>query len=134
MSQVAQQSAPAKASKTHARRQRVEQRVKDFEWTWTNAVTFSVAIFFFLFISTSVIPSFWLYYANAVLRWDGSSVQPLVPGVHLSGFWLTEIRDAIAMGLATVPIIIVIVVTALMQNWRRRLRGQTDARPTGGYR
>ena len=134
MSQVAQVSAPANGSKSHARRQLVEQRVKDFEWTWTNAVTFSVAMFFFLVVSTSIIPSFWLYFADQVLRWNGAGVQPLVPGVHLTGTALKLIRDAVAMGLATGPMITVIVATAIMQNWRRRLRGQTDARPTGGYR
>jgi hypothetical protein len=39
------------------------------------------------------------------------------------------------MGLVTVPIIGILVVAAIMQNWRRKLRGQAgDVRPTGGYR
>ena len=38
------------------------------------------------------------------------------------------------MGLATGPIITVLIVASILQNWRRKLRGQTDSRPTGGYR
>ena len=45
------------------------------------------------------------------------------------------LRDAIAMGLTTMPVVIVLVVAGVLQNWRRRLRGQSgDVRPTGGYR
>jgi hypothetical protein len=48
---------------------------------------------------------------------------------------LKELRDAIAMGQATTPIIVILVVAAVVQNWRRKLRGQSgDVRPTGGYR
>jgi hypothetical protein len=53
----------------------------------------------------------------------------------VQGFWLKELRDAIAMGIASGPLITVLVLTPVMQNWRRKLRGaQSDARPTGGYR
>ena len=39
------------------------------------------------------------------------------------------------MGLATGPIITVLVAAAILQNWRRKLRGESgDVRPTGGYR
>jgi cobalamin synthase len=39
------------------------------------------------------------------------------------------------VNLATGPFVTVVVVVAIMQNWRRKLRGQTgDVRPTGGYR
>ena len=45
------------------------------------------------------------------------------------------LRDAVAMGLTTGPLVTVIVVAAVMQNWRRKLRGADgDSRPTGGYR
>jgi hypothetical protein len=48
---------------------------------------------------------------------------------------LLMLRDAIAMGLTTGPIVTVLVVSAILQNWRRKLRGQSgDVRPTGGYR
>ena len=45
------------------------------------------------------------------------------------------VRDAIAMGLTTVPFILLLVVSAAMQNWRKKLRGgDAGARPSGGYR
>jgi hypothetical protein len=45
------------------------------------------------------------------------------------------LRDAIAMGLSTGPIVTVLVVAPLLQNWRRKLRGESgEVRPTGGYR
>ena len=44
-------------------------------------------------------------------------------------------RDAVAMGLSTGPIITVLVAAAIMQNWRRKLRGASPTTPpTGGYR
>jgi hypothetical protein len=112
----------------------VEDFLKRFEWTWTNAVLFSLALLFFLVVTTSVMPSFWLYFADQKLKWNGAGAQKLlfwdVPGTIL-----LILRDAVAMGLATGPIITVLIVAAAMQNWRRKLRGQTgDSRPTGGYR
>jgi hypothetical protein len=39
------------------------------------------------------------------------------------------------MGMTTVPFILVLVVSASLQNWRRKLRGsESGARPSGGYR
>jgi hypothetical protein len=105
---------------------RVEAFLKAFEWTWTTAVVFSLGLTFFILISMAVIPSFWLYYADQVLKWDGSGPQ---------GTLLKILRDAVAMGLSTGPLITVLVGAAIMQNWRRKLRGSSaDARPTGGYR
>jgi len=45
-----------------------------------------------------------------------------------------QVRDAIAMGLTTGPIVTVFVAGAAMQNWRKKLRGGGETRPTGGYR
>jgi len=46
-----------------------------------------------------------------------------------------EIRDAVAMMLTTGPFITFLVLAAVLQNLRRRLRGTTgDVRPSGGYR
>jgi hypothetical protein len=85
-------------------------------------------------ISTSVIPSFWLYTADQKLKWDGAAPQKLI-FFTIDGYWLKELRDAVAMGLVTLPIIIVLVGAAIMQNWRKKLRGSSgDSRPTGGYR
>jgi hypothetical protein len=115
-----------KRSKLHGIKEHVEGFLKTFEWTWTNAVLFCVAFVFFLMVTTSVIPSFWLYFADQKLKWDGSGPQ---------GFWLMQLRDAVAMGLVTGPFISVLVVAAIMQNWRRKLRGSGGgARPSGGYR
>ena len=112
---------------------RVEDFLRTFEWTWTNAVVFAIGFTFFILISTSVLPSFWLYFADSELRWDGSSAQRVL-FFELPGQLLFYIRDAVAMGLATGPIITVLIVASILQNWRRKLRGQTDSRPAGGYR
>ena len=126
MSQVGTAKPSKLATRIEKPKQQVEAFLKSFEWTWTKAITFSLALVFFLLIFTSVIPSFWLYFANQKLKWDGSGPN---------GFWLKELRDAVAMGLVTLPIILVLVVASIMQNWRRKLRGQSgDVRPTGGYR
>jgi hypothetical protein len=126
---------------------RFEAFVKGFEWTWTNAVLFSLALTFFLLITTSVMPSFWMYYAEQKLGWGGPTdlegalsgtwviFDPTLGFPHLSQEILLQIRDAIAMGLTTGPFITVLVVSAAMQNWRKRLRGGAgESRPTGGYR
>jgi len=129
MSQVEVATTP-RFAKTKARlahrKQQTESFLKTFEWTWTKAIVFSIALTFLILITTSVIPSFWLYFADQKLKWSGAGPN---------GFWLKELRDAIAMGLATTPIIVILVVAAVVQNWRRKLRGQScDVRPTGGYR
>ncbi len=115
----------ASKSKWAQRKERADAFLRSFEWNWTTSVICSLAIVFFLMISVAVIPSFWLYFADQKLKWDGSGPN---------GLWLKVLRDAVAMGLSTVPLIILIVGAAVMQNWRRKLRSQTDSRPTGGYR
>ena len=42
-------------------------------------MVFSLGLTFFILITMAVIPSFWLYFADQKLKWDGS-------GPH--GFWL----------------------------------------------
>jgi hypothetical protein len=136
---------PIRTAKHH-----VESFLRDFEWSWTSAVLFAMALLFFLLITTSVMPSWWMYYAEQKLGWQGPTDleaflrDPFTfggsPVARDSFLWLSNegllmLRDAIAMGLTTGPIITVLVVSALLQNWRRRLRGQSgDVRPTGGYR
>jgi hypothetical protein len=138
MSQVETTQAIPKTLQGTNRRTRMKARVegilRTFEWTWTNAVIFSIGFTFFILISTSVMPSFWLYFADQELRWDGGASQELLWLFQAPGGLLLILRDAVAMGLATGPIITVLVVAAILQNWRRKLRGQTDSRPTGGYR
>lgn len=114
---------PSRLAKPKAR---AEAFLKAFEWNWTKAVVFSLGFTFLIVISTSVLPSSWLYFADQKLHWNGAGPN---------GFWLKELRDAVAMGLVTVPIIVILVVGTIVQNWRRKLRGQSgDVRPTGGYR
>jgi hypothetical protein len=118
LDKLAQRIAPVK--------ERVEGFLKTFEWTWTTAVVFSLGITFFLLITDAVVPSFWLYFADQKLKWNGAGPN---------GFWLLKLRDAVAAGLFTGPVITLLIIGAIMQNWRRKLRGQTgDSRPTGGYR
>ena len=122
---------------------RTEPIVKNFEWTWTNAVLFCMVLVFFLLISTSVIPSFWMYFAEQKIGWAGPTDveaflrEPFGSGITdpLSSEGYLMVRDAIAMGLTTVPFILLLVVSAAMQNWRKKLRGgDAGARPSGGYR
>jgi hypothetical protein len=128
----------------------VEAFLRDFEWTWTSAVLFSMALLFLLLISVAVMSSWWLYYSEQILGWQGpTDLEAFLrdpfntggsPFARESFLWLSNegllmLRDAIAMGLATGPIITVLVVSAVLQNWRRKLRGESgDVRPTGGYR
>ncbi|HEY7660520.1 MAG TPA: hypothetical protein VIC58_07970 [Actinomycetota bacterium] len=106
-------------------KERAEPVVKSFEWTWTTAVVFSLGFAFFSVITMAVIPSFWLYFAEQKLGWGG-----------LSGTsdWQPLARDFVAVNLSIGPFVTVIVIAAIMQNWRRKLRGGSADRPTGGYR
>jgi hypothetical protein len=132
------------AATTQTRKERVETFLRDFEWSWTTAVVFSLGLVFFLLITTSVLPSFWLYFSEQTLGWQGPTdieaaleeVPTLLPGGEPAQYQelLLQVRDAVAMGLSTGPIITVLVAAAIMQNWRRKLRGASDSRPTGGYR
>ena len=108
------------------REQRVDPFLRSFEWTWTSAVLVSLGLLFFTLITMVVMSSFWMYFAEQKLGWGGPSG---------GGDWRLEIRDAVAMGLTTGPFVTVLVVAALLQNYRRKIRGRTgDTRPTGGYR
>jgi hypothetical protein len=136
---------PIQTAKRH-----VESFLRDFEWSWTSAVLFVLVLLFFLLITSVVMASWWMYFAEQKLGWQGPTdleaflSQPFdTSAAFFSGdgfLWLSYeghlmFRDAIAMGLTTGPIVTVLVLSALMQNWRRRLRGESgDVRPTGGYR
>jgi hypothetical protein len=124
---------------------RVEDFLRSFEWTWTSAVTFSLVLVFFLLISTSIMPSFWMYYAEQRIGWAGPTdleatlrqVPTLMPGGNPAEYdqLLLMVRDGVAMGMTTLPFVLVLVVSAALQNWRRKLRGgEGGSRPTGGYR
>ena len=122
---------------------RVEDFLRAFEWNWTLAITFSLALVFFILISTSIMPSFWMYFAEQKIGWAGPTdlqaflEKPfgtsLTNPLSLEGY--KQVRDAIAMGLTTLPFVLILVVSAAMQNWRKKLRGgESGARPSGGYR
>jgi ABC-type Fe3+ transport system permease subunit len=111
-----------------------EPFVRDFEWTWTTAVLFAIAFTFFLLITAVVIPSFWMYFAEQKLGWGGPTDLEAFLQAPLSQEGLLELRDAIAMGLTTGPIVTAMVVAVVLQNWRKKLRGSSAERPTGGYR
>lgn len=106
-------------------KERAERFLRDFEWTWTAAVVFSLGLSFFAVITMAVIPSFWLYFAEQELGWGG-----------LSGTsnWRPLLRDFIAVNLTMGPFVTVAVLAVIMQNWRRKLRGGSAERPGGGYR
>ena len=104
---------------------RAEAFVRDFEWTWTKAVIASLILWFIGITALAVIPSWWLYFADETLGWRG--------GEGLD-FWLFKLRDIIASGLFGTPFLIMIVVPYFLQKWRRRLRGESEGRPAGGYR
>ena len=95
--------------------------LKAWEWTWTSAVVFSVALSFFAIVILAVVPSFWLYFSDATLRWRT--------------FWLLKLRDALAAGWITVWLAIILVAAYLLQKQRQKVRGTGgDTRPVGGYR
>lgn len=115
-------------------KERTETFLRDFEWTWTTAVLFSIAFTFFLLITAVVVPSFWMYFAEQKLGWGGPTDVEAFLKAPIGQEGLLELRDAVAMGLSTGPIVTAMVAAVVLQNWRRRLRGAAGDRPTGGYR
>ena len=115
-------------------KERAEVFLRDFEWTWTTAVLFSLAFTSFLLITAVVIPSFWMYFAEQKLGWGGPTDVEAFLRQPLGPEGLLELRDAVAMGLTTGPIVTAMIAAVILQNWRRRLRGASADRPTGGYR
>lgn len=145
MSQVDVATKSPTQQRTAGMRSRAEEFVRTFEWNWTNAVLFSMAMVFFILISTSIMPSFWIYFAEQTLDWKGptdieaalNELPTLLPGGDPAEYkeLLLQLRDAIAMGMTTIPLVVLFVVTSAMQNWRKRLRGGAgEGRPAGGYR
>jgi hypothetical protein len=114
--------------------ERAEPLVKSFEWSWTTAVLGAFGIIGFLLVSAIILPSAWLYFAESKLDWKGpTNIEALLQDPLGPELWL-QIRDVIAMGLTTGPIVTLLVAAAIMQNWRKKLRGGDATRPTGGYR
>ena len=108
---------------------RLEKLVKEWEWTWTNAVIVALVLWIVAMTFIVLLPSWWLYFAQQKLKW-----QPC-PCTSALAFWEFKARDVVASGLFGTPFLIMIVVPLMLQKWRRRLRGSGgDTRPTGGYR
>ena len=143
MSQIDVATKSGKRQRVSGLKAGVEDFLRAFEWTWTSAVLFSLAITFFILISTSIMPSFWMYYAEQRIGWAGPTDleaflrQPFGTSITdpLSSYGYVMVRDAIAMGLTTLPFVLLLVVSAAMQNWRKKLRGgDAGSRASGGYR
>jgi len=123
--------------------ERFDEFLKTFEWNWTKAVLAAIAITFITLITTSIIPSFWVYFAEGSspgLGWagGGASLEDTIHEVAAGSLWGPEvqkqIRDIIAMTLTVIPFILIFVVATVLQNKRRKLRGLSDSRPVGGYK
>jgi hypothetical protein len=143
MSQIDVATKSGKRQRASGLKAGVEDFLRAFEWTWTSAVLFSLALTFFILISTSIMPSFWMYYAEQRIGWAGPTDleaflrQPFGTSITdpLSSYGYVMVRDAIAMGLTTLPFVLLLVVSAAMQNWRKKLRGgDAGSRASGGYR
>jgi hypothetical protein len=143
MSQIDVATKSGNAKRTSGLKAAIEDFVRAFEWTWTNAVLFSLVLTFFILISTSIMPSFWMYFAEQKIGWAGPTDveaflrQPFGTSITdpLSSYGYVMVRDAIAMGLTTLPFVLILVVSSAMQNWRKRLRGgESGSRASGGYR
>ncbi len=134
-------------------KERLEKLLKGFEWTWTSAVLGALGLTFFMLLFAVIAPSFIIYSAEQKLGWAGptdlestiktmgqpfagaiSLADPIQSLQNLNPELGKEIRDAVAMGVTTVAFATPFVIGTILQNMRRKLRGSSDKRPTGGYR
>lgn len=105
------------------------RHLADWEWTWTRASVFSLALAFFILITQAVIPSYLLYYFDAtgcplpgplhgackLLLWDDNKLNKYI-------------AEGTVMGWVTVTFGGMLVAAVILQNRRRKLRGHDDAR------
>jgi NhaP-type Na+/H+ or K+/H+ antiporter len=119
---------------------RFQVRVRDYEWTWTKAVVWSLGLWFLAMVFVAFIPSWWLYFADQKLGWHKC---PCVGSTHwtilfweipIRRFWLFIFRDTVAVILFSIPVGGFVMVPYALQKLRRRLRSESESRPTGGYR
>jgi hypothetical protein len=108
--------------------ERFETFVKEFEWTWTKAIMVSLALWFLAILFVGMIPSLWLYLADQKLHWRQCPCPTNLK------FWEFKLRDLVAIILFSIPVGGFIVVPYALQKLRRRLRSESESRPTGGYR
>ena len=116
-----------------------DQFLKEFEWNWTKTVIAAISITFITLLTTSIIPSFWMYFAEQNFGWGGpttleGTVHELSSGILFGPELMKQIRDMVAMTLVLIPFIMIFVVATALQNKRRKLRGLSDSRPVGGYK
>ena len=108
--------------------ERFQTLVKEFEWTWTKAIMVSLALWFLAILFVGMIPSLWLYLADQKLHWRQCPCPTNLK------FWEFKLRDLVAIILFSIPVGGFIVVPYSLQKLRRRLRSESESRPTGGYR
>ena len=109
-------------------RQRAEAFLRDFEWTWTKAVVVSLVLWFLAIGLIAFIPSWWLYFADQKLGWHKCPCPTTLK------FFEFKARDIVAVILFSIPFGGFIMIPYHLQKLRRRLRSESDSRPTGGYR
>jgi TRAP-type C4-dicarboxylate transport system permease small subunit len=107
---------------------RFQALVREFEWTWTKAVVASLALWFLAIGLIAFIPSWWLYFADQKLGWHRCPCPTTLK------FFLFKARDVVAIILFSIPFGGFIMIPYHLQKLRRRLRSESESRPTGGYR
>jgi hypothetical protein len=108
--------------------ERFQTFVKEFEWTWTKAIMVSLALWFLAILFLGMIPSLWLYFADQKFHWRQCPCPTNLK------FWEFKARDLVAIILFSIPLGGFIMVPYSLQKLRRRLRSESESRPTGGYR
>jgi len=109
-------------------RQRVEGFIRGFEWTWTKAAVTALLLWFLGIVLVAIIPSWWLYFADQKLGWHPC------PCPSTMKFFLFKLRDVVAIVAFSIPFGGFVMVPYYLQKHRRRLRSESESRPTGGYR
>jgi hypothetical protein len=107
---------------------RFQTRVRDFEWTWTKAVVVAFVLWFLAIGLIGFLPSWWLYFADQKLGWNPCPCPDTLARIKY------ELRDVIAIILFSIPFGAFIILPYHLQKLRRRLRSESESRPTGGYR
>ena len=108
--------------------ERFQVFVREFEWTWTKAVVFCLIMWFIAIGLIAFIPSWWLYFADQKLGWHKCPCPTTLK------FFEFKARDIVAVILFSIPFGAFIVIPYALQKLRRRLRSESESRPTGGYR
>ena len=108
--------------------ERFQAVVREFEWTWTKAVVASLVLWFLAIGLIAFVPSWWLYFADQKLGWHKC------PCTTTLKFFEFKARDVVAVILFSIPFGGFIMIPYHLQKLRRRLRSESDSRPTGGYR